>query len=183
MQHHRGPVRLGQPVQLGDQRTVAPIGIVLDHLLRRRGRTPRRQLLDATAPPRRIRRGTHGDPPRDAEQPVADRIAAADGRGLADQQEERRLEGVGRIVRIAQDPPADAQDHRPVPLQQRREGRLGFRRVVPAEEPRQERTVAEVTDRTHAVEHPELTGQDAAGSFTIHRENPFEPRNPVSVPS
>jgi hypothetical protein len=55
---------------------------------------------------------------RHAVQPRADRLALADRAGLAEQHEEGRLERVLGLVRVAQDPPADAEHHRAVPLDQ-----------------------------------------------------------------
>ena len=59
-----------------------------------------------------------------AVQPGADRLALADRAGLAEQDQERRLERVVGLVRVAQDAPADAEHHRAVPLDQQGEGRL-----------------------------------------------------------
>ena len=57
-------------------------------------------------------------------QPAAE-LALRPGRaGLPGQDEEGRLEGVLGVVRIAEDAPADGQDHRPVSRDQGREGRL-----------------------------------------------------------
>ena len=54
---------------------------------------------------------------------VFDHLQHAGG-GLAGQDEEGGLEGVLRVVEVAQYAPADAQHHRRVPPHQRREGRL-----------------------------------------------------------
>ena len=45
--------------------------------------------------------------------------------GPPDQNQERRLEGILCVVRVAKDAVADTQDHRPVPLDQHRERQLG----------------------------------------------------------
>ena len=61
------------------------------------------------------RRGGPGpcrDPSADPVEPAAERIVDADGPGLADQDQEGRLERVLDVVGIAQDAAADAQDHR-----------------------------------------------------------------------
>ena len=70
-----------------------------------------------------------------------------------------------------------------MPFDQRSERRLGLRGVLPGEEPTQELAIAPFPDRAQAVEHPELTGQDAAGWFTSHRENPLQAVNALWVPS
>ena len=59
---------------------------------------------------------------RDLVQPARQGVSSPDRAALLDQDQEGRLEGVLGIVRVAQDPPADAQDHRSVPPHQRLEG-------------------------------------------------------------
>jgi len=59
---------------------------------------------------------------RDPVQPARQGISSPDFAARLDQDQEGRLEGVLSIVWIAQYPPADAQDHRPVPTHQRLEG-------------------------------------------------------------
>ena len=58
-------------------------------------------------------------------EPGADRVADPEPAGLPDQDQEGRLEGVLRVVRVGQHAPADAEDHRAMPLDQGREGQLG----------------------------------------------------------
>ena len=60
----------------------------------------------------------------DAVEPVGQEIAAIDGVGLANEHEERRLERILRGVYVGQHPAADAQYHRPMPLQQQGERRF-----------------------------------------------------------
>ncbi len=177
MQHDRGAVPLGEPVHLGDQGVVVRLGLVRDRP-GIRGRVPplHHQDLEAMASPDGVDAGTHRDPPRDPEQPFADRLAAPDRTRLADQDQERGLEGVVGVVRIAQDHLTDAQDHRPMPFDQRGECRLGLCGVLPGQEPPQELAIAPFPDHAQLVEHPELIGQEA-GSFTSHREGPYQPRN------
>src|SRR5207302_2598920 len=57
-------------------------------------------------------------------------LAAADPRRLADQDQERSLEGVLHVVRAAEQSPANAEDHRPVPAHQGFKSRL----VAPRQE-------------------------------------------------
>ncbi len=62
-------------------------------------------------------------------QPGAQQVRIADRAGLAGQHEEHRLEGILGMMQVAQELPANIQDHRPVPLHERREcgfsGRIG----------------------------------------------------------
>ena len=58
--------------------------------------------------------------------------------GLADQHEERRLERVVSIVRVAEQAPADPQDHRPMP----RDNRLKRRLVAVVNETLQKRPIS-----------------------------------------
>ena len=88
-------------------------------------------------------------------EPGAQRIPHPEGPGLPDQDQERRLERILGVVRVGQDAPADAQDHRPMPLDQDREGQLG--RLAPiGREPLQELPVGQLADRPDVEERAEL---------------------------
>ena len=78
-----------------------------------------------------------------AVQPGADRLALADRAGLAEQDQECRLERVLGLVRVAQDAPADAQHHRAVQGHERGERRL----VTTAHEPLEQRPVIQPRHR------------------------------------
>ena len=58
------------------------------------------------------------DPVADPVQPAGERAADPERAGLAGQQQERRLEGVLGVVRVAEHLAADRQDHPPVPADQ-----------------------------------------------------------------
>ena len=64
----------------------------------------------------------------DLAQPAAEAVLAPDRPSLADEDQEGGLEGVLGVVGVVEDRAADAQHHRPVPLDQGREG--GFVRLV-----------------------------------------------------
>ncbi len=84
---------------------------------------------------------------RHAVQPAADRLAATDRVGPTCQDQECRLRRVLGIVLVAQHLPADPQDHRPMAIDQRREGR--FRRLVPLLcEPFEQLAVGQTAGRT-----------------------------------
>ena len=72
--------------------------------------------------------GPGGHPAGHAVEPAAEPIAPADRAGPAGQDQECGLEGVLGVVGVAERAPADAPDHRPVPPQDRLEGRgvVGF---------------------------------------------------------
>src|SRR5262249_50889814 len=61
---------------------------------------------------------------RDSVEPVAQEFRLGDGRGLAHEDEEGRLECVFRVLGVAEDAPAQGQDHRTVPPHQ------GLKRVL-----------------------------------------------------
>jgi hypothetical protein len=74
--------------------------------------------------PRRLGPRVPGDPEGNPIEPVCQVLAPADRAGLAEQHQERCLEGIFGTVTIWQNAPADAPDHGPVPRQQAREGNL-----------------------------------------------------------
>ena len=91
-------------------------------------------------------------------EPPPERIVHADLRGLAGQHEEHRLERIRRGVVVAQHPAADAQDHRAVPLHQRRERRLGRGDILPAEEPRQQLGIRQPADGADVEQRLQVVG-------------------------
>jgi hypothetical protein len=57
--------------------------------------------------------------------PAAQRFLPSERARFAYQDQERRLEGILRVVLVAERSPADAEDHRAVPLDKGRERQLG----------------------------------------------------------
>ena len=96
-------------------------------------------------------------------EPGAERVADPERPRLADQDQEGGLEGVLGVVRVAEDAPADAQDHRPVPLDQGREGQLG-RLAAPGREPLEELAVGQSRRRSGRQQRAELP-REPAGPF------------------
>ena len=91
---------------------------------------------------------------------------APDRAGLLDQDEEGGLEGVLGVVGVAQDAPADGQDHRPVPRHQRLEGR----RIALGEEAVEELRVGEPGDgpaAEQAVDLPQGGAQRLDGHGSV----------------
>jgi hypothetical protein len=80
--------------------------------------------LLSTKSPGAGRSGLHCDPLRDAIQPRPDRIPRPHARCSSGKDQESRLESILGILLVPQDPPADGQDHRTVPLDQNSEGRF-----------------------------------------------------------
>ena len=129
-------------------------------------------------------------------QPAPDRLLPAHGGGPADEDEERGLEGVLGVVLVAQDRAADAEDHRPVPLDQGREGRPG--RLVPvpvpvrtAGEPAQQLAVGQPARRARVEERPDVLEYSSARDASIpcrspdglRVKRPVVPRRPLAVPT
>ena len=81
-------------------------------------------------------------------EPVPQHLAIADRPGLADEQEERGLEGVLRVLRLVEHVPADAEDHRPMPPDEHLEGGLRLRGQS-VQEPRQQLAIAHPLDVLH----------------------------------
>ena len=96
-----------------------------------------------------------GDPKGNPMQPAPDRLAAADRPGPPRQDEKRRLSGVLGVRFVAQDLPANPQDHRPVPVDERCECRLGIV-VPPLEEPLEQLPVGQAAGRAGAKERFDL---------------------------
>ena len=99
--------------------------------------------------------GLAGRAERDPVQPVAQQVGVADRPGLAGQHEEDGLEGVLGMVPVAQELPADVQDHRPVPRHQRGEGGLAGG-IAPVVEPLDELAVGQPGDGAAVEERPDL---------------------------
>ncbi len=79
---------------------------------------------------------------RDLVQPAPQAVSPPDRAAFLDQDQEGGLEGVLGVVWVAQDRPADAQDHRPMPSHQHFEGPA----VAPGEETLEELRVGEPGD-------------------------------------
>jgi hypothetical protein len=77
------------------------------------------------ASPGRGRVGTGRDPASHPVQPTGQRVAVADRSGLADQDQEGRLESILGIMRLAKGRLTDAEHHRAVSLNKGRERKLG----------------------------------------------------------
>ena len=152
MQHDRGAEPLGQAGPPRRSASRSPD--------RRRAGSPPPPRASSAAPPSEPRGGgvagrrrrRHAPRPAarcgTASPPTDSRLRI--GIRLADQEQERGLEGVVGVVRIAQDPLTDAQDHRSMPFDQRGERRLGFRGILPGQEPSQELAVTPFSDRAQA---------------------------------
>jgi hypothetical protein len=159
-QDDRHPESLGQPGDLGIEHRpeLAEFGLV-------RRRTA--WVLDVDLgmrpgpPPRPIAAGARGDPERHTVQPVRQQLAVAQRARPADQDQERRLERILHVVRIVEQPPADAQDHRAVP----RHDRLKRDLVALAREPRQELPLRQ-TRYGPPAEQPLNRPQNAPGPLT-----------------
>ena len=122
-EHDRGAQPLGQAVDLLVEDL--PVGVVLAGRVLSGARSAMWSAEPAAsrrAPPGASRHAM-GHP----EEPARDRAAPPDRPRPTGQDEEDRLEGILRIMRVAEDGPTDPQHHRPVPAHQLLEGRLrGF---------------------------------------------------------
>ena len=96
-----------------------------------------------------------GDAAGDAVEPGGERVGRSDRAGRAGEDQERRLGGILGLVVVAGDLPAGAPDHRPVPLDEGRERRLGDVRRT-AEEALEQGTVREAGGRPDPEQSLEL---------------------------
>jgi hypothetical protein len=76
--------------------------------------------LLAGIPAQPVLAGPRPDAVGDAVEPVGQQRTRADCTRLACQNQERRLKGVGRVVRVGQQPPTDGVNQRPVAVEDRR---------------------------------------------------------------
>ena len=93
-------------------------------------------------------------------QPTTDCLAAADCPRLADQDQEGCLEGIFGGSVVPDHGLARTKDHRPVPLDQRREGGL----ITPVEKPLEELAIGESRDRPLDEQAIDLTYRGTHGS-------------------
>ncbi len=130
--HQRDPVTVRQAIQLlvQDRKQILPVVCGLRLGLRRLNhKSPlSRELASDPAAGPRLARSAHRI---DAVEPARQSLFPHDRRGPPRQDEECRLEGILRIVRARQHPPAHSQHHRPIPRDQGRERILGVA-VAPA---------------------------------------------------
>jgi hypothetical protein len=152
-QHDRHPEAVGEAVDLrvdhGGELIAAELVPV---------RIPHRNRPPLGRPPPTGRhagadRGAAGDPM----EPRTERVAHPERAGLPHQDQKGGLEGVLGVVVVAEDRAADPPDHRPVPLDQGREGRLG-RLAAAGGESLQQLTVGESSRRPRVEEHAEGRG-------------------------
>ncbi len=99
-------------------------------------------------------------------EPGAQRVAPTDRGRLAGQDQERRLEGVLGLVRVAKDLAADAEDHRAMTFHQGGEGDLGGL-IASGCEAIEELRVAQADNRPGVEERLEMP-QASTGSSVVH---------------
>jgi hypothetical protein len=102
--------------------------------------------------------GLAGRAERHAVQPGAEQVRVADRPGLSGQDEEDGLESVLSVMVVAQELPADAQDHRPMSGHDRGEGGL-VGRLAAGGEPLEQFAVGEPGGAAALEERAELSGQ------------------------
>ena len=112
---------------------------------------------------------------RHAEEPARHRVGPADRAGPLRQHQERRLRGVLGVVEVGHRGAADAQDHRSVPLHQRRERRGGVVITPPGPVPLQQLAVGQRPDRTR-VKHGAQVPRRNPSMLARHRHVALAPR-------
>ncbi len=88
-------------------------------------------------------------------EPARQRLAAPDGGRLTSQDQKRCLEGIFRVVGVAQEPPANSHDHRAMPLNQHGE-RLFGGLIAAGDEPVKQLAVAQVARNAKAKERSQV---------------------------
>jgi len=140
---HGRPETIGQPVDLFVENSPEVVIDDGEALLSQLGCLP---LVPLTS------RGRRAGARRGAEcnlmEPRAQGIAHPEAASLLDQDEERGLKCILAVVWIIQHTPADAQDHRSMPLDQGREGQFGGLAALGRKE-FEELTVGQIANRTH----------------------------------
>ncbi len=101
-------------------------------------------------------------------EPRPERLAHPQAPGLLDQDQERGLEGVVSVMGVAKHGPADAEHHRPMTMDQRRERQLrGL--ILTRREPLEQLRVSQADDRPHVEEGAELPAGQAL--VPVHHVN------------
>jgi hypothetical protein len=147
---------------------VAPVGVADLRRGQLVGRLRGRRALRRRGP--RAQRDAVGD----LVQPRRDHLAAPDRGGLAREDQERRLESVLGLVRVAQHALAERQHHRPVPPREHFERRL----VAPADEVLQELRVGKRAARLPGDEPAERV-EDRGRRFARHVKPVAKARPPA----
>ncbi len=106
--------------------------------------------------PGRGRSGRQGDASGDAVQPARRRAPLANRSTLPSQDQERGLEGIFGVMRVAQDHPADAQHHWAMSGDQLGEGELA-RAAFAIHEPRQQLLVRQSSGRARVEERTDVS--------------------------
>ena len=170
-EHHRDPAvlwKLGDLIE-DDRGLFGPMRVALGSRRRPAG------LMSPPAyevGPKPSRRPVGG-----AVKPASQPLGPLDAPGLAGENEKGRLKRVVRVIRIAEQPPAHPVDHRPVPGDQRREGRLGAIAVAfEVREPLQQRPVLQPRHRPGAEQGPPRMQHGSAAKL------PHRPDSPKDAP-
>ncbi len=117
----------------------------------------------------------------DPMQPRAQRVFHPERPGFLDQDQKGRLKSVIGVMPVAKSAPADAQNHRTVPLDQGREGELGRLGIV-RRKPLQKLTVGQVADRPQVEQGVQLSHDNSIRSsshegdprrFTLPKSNSY----------
>ena len=109
--------------------------------------------------------GVDGDPQGDTMQPAPDGLLPAHGNGSSDEDQKGCLERVFGVVLVAQNRAADAEDHRPVPIDQGGERRSS--RLVPpltARQAAEQVSIGQSADRARVEKRPDVIEQNFSSS-------------------
>ena len=164
--HDRRAIFLRQAVHLLVNQGVT-IGVALCPDFDRTARVLDRAPQLVLPPPDDGRSETRRRAAGDLMKPRTQRVLHPERSCLADQHQERGLEGILGVMLVAEDGQADAPDQRLVPLDQRREGELGHL-VRVGREPLQELTVGQVPDGPNVVKGSELANNGPVPSSDYH---------------
>ena len=115
---------------------------------------------DRGIPTRRERSASTSDPIRDAVEPVPKQFPATKRCGTTDKYDEGRLERIFDLVRVVEQLPTHAKNHRAVPSDNRPECLL----VVAADECLKKLRLGSTRQRTPGEEMPELRGDGSRGT-------------------
>jgi hypothetical protein len=127
----------------------------------------------------RGRASTQRNPPSHAVEPTRGRLSLADRAGTEHEDQESCLDGILRLVLVAEDRAANAQDHRAMPFNQGREREFGRIAVAMKETP-EKLAIGQPSGRSNLEQRTDVPS-NGRGLMLRHWFSPREPPPSLQV--